>query len=155
MGGYSTSQVASLTGVNAKTLHYWDRTGFFSPSIARAHGTGSKRLYSFSDLVALGIMQRLRGAGFALSALRRVVEFVRAHCAEKHPKAETFLITDGTDVYLRSGNVPISAFRNPGQLCMFFVVDLANTFEDFRDRSSRLISTQAIAATKHDVPMAG
>jgi DNA-binding transcriptional MerR regulator len=70
--GYSVSQVERLTGINRKTLHFWDRTGFLSPSVRAAHGTGSRRLYSFRDLVALKVAAQLRDAGVSLQSLRIV-----------------------------------------------------------------------------------
>ena len=53
MKGFTAKQVVALTGVPYKRLDSWANSGFLMPSIAEADGTGSRRLYSFQDLVAL------------------------------------------------------------------------------------------------------
>jgi DNA-binding transcriptional MerR regulator len=102
-------------GVNPKTLHYWDRTGFLSPSVRAASGTGTRRLYSFRDLVALRVAHELRQRGISLQGLRAVVDFLRRMDGLEQPLAECFLVTDGYDVYAQRGDTTISALQSPGQ----------------------------------------
>ncbi len=131
MEGYRTPQVAAITGVNPKTLHYWDHTGFLSPGIARSQGTGTRRIYSFPDLVALRVVRELREAGISLQSLRQVVAFLlRQKELARHPLAQTYLVTDGRDVYARTGKNLVSALRQPGQGLLFHVVDLSRTIDE-------------------------
>src|SRR5439155_933582 len=51
MAGFTAKQVVALTGVPYKRLDSWANSGFLIPSIAEADGTGSRRLYSFQDLI--------------------------------------------------------------------------------------------------------
>jgi uncharacterized protein (DUF433 family) len=58
---FTVEQVERLTGVSKGQLAYWDRTKFFTPSLADdnrrvAYG----RLYSFRDLVCLKILNTIR-----------------------------------------------------------------------------------------------
>jgi DNA-binding transcriptional MerR regulator len=129
---FRTPQVAKVTGVNEKTLHYWDQTGFLTPSIARSKGTGTKRIYSFMDLVALRVAHELRGTGVSLQALRRVVRYLTRHKELAHPLAETYLVTDGKDVYAKTGDALMSVLRQPGQGLLFHVVDLSRTVGEVR-----------------------
>ena len=49
---FTAHHVQRLTGLSARQLGYWDRTGFFSPqhiSLTRSHPFG--RIYSFRDVV--------------------------------------------------------------------------------------------------------
>lgn len=131
--GFSTAQVEHLTGIGAKTLHFWDQSGFLSPSIVGAHGTGSRRIYSFRDLVALRVAAQLRDAGISLQSLRKVVSALREMHGLEQPLAETFLVTNGRDVLERHGDELMSVFRQPGQAIFSFVVDLSQTVTTLRE----------------------
>lgn len=130
MEGFRTAQVAKLTGVNPKTLHYWATSGFLRSSVADSQGTGTRRLYSFRDLIALRVAVELRKAGVSLQSLRKVVDFLRRERKLDHPMSEGFLLTDGKQVYLKDGEDLIATLREPGQKLLFQVVDLARTVNE-------------------------
>lgn len=130
--GYSTAQVERLTGIGAKTLHFWDRSGFLSPSVVAAHGTGSRRIYSFRDLVALRVAAQLRDAGISLQSLRKLVSAVREMRGLEQPLAETYLVTNGVDVFEKHGEDVMSVLRQPGQAVFSFVIDLSRTVDSLR-----------------------
>jgi DNA-binding transcriptional MerR regulator len=77
MEGFTAKQVVALTGVPYKRLDSWANSGFLMPSLAEADGTGSRRLYSFQDLIALRTAKILRDAGISLQGLRKVMHFLR------------------------------------------------------------------------------
>lgn len=139
--GFSVSQVERLTGVNRKTLHFWDRSGFLSPSVLGAHGTGSRRIYSFRDLVALRVAAQLRDAGISLQSLRKVVAVLREMRGLEQPLAETYLITNGHDVFEKHGEDVMSVLRQPGQAIFSFVIDLSRTVETLREAIDRDVSS--------------
>ena len=56
-GVYDTQRAAALSGVPASTLHYWARTGLYTPSISPRPRT---RLWSWSDLLALRALDWFR-----------------------------------------------------------------------------------------------
>ena len=128
--GFSTAQVERITSIGAKTLHFWDRNGFLSPSIVKAHGTGSRRIYSFQDLVALRVAAQLRNAGISLQSLRNVVTVLREMHGLEHPLAETYLVTNGHDVFEKHGNEALSMLHQSGQRCWAFVVNLSSTVNE-------------------------
>src|ERR1035438_6970559 len=64
--GYTAKQVTAITGVSYQTLNHWARTGLVEPSIAQAAGSGSERIYSFRDLIALKLAGELRKNGVSL-----------------------------------------------------------------------------------------
>lgn len=146
MEGFTTRQVAELTGINRKTLHYWDRSGFLSPKLAKAHGTGTRRLYSFQDLVAARVAHQFRHQGISLQGIRRIVRFLQGEKQEQCPLAEMYLVTDGKDVYATKGDGVVSVLRQPGQGCLFFVVDLQQIVVGLSDtvatlqKAARLLS---------------
>jgi len=130
--GFSSSQVEQLTGIGVKTLHFWDRSGFLSPSVGQAHGSGSRRIYSFQDLVALRVAAQLREAGISLQALRKIVAVLRDMQGLDHPLSEAFLVTNGRDVYVKRGADLVSVLRQRDQLYWAFVIDVGKTIRALR-----------------------
>jgi DNA-binding transcriptional MerR regulator len=76
-GGYRGPQVCKVIGITYRQLDYWARTGLLRPSIADAKGSGSQRLYAYSDLLELKVIKQLLDAGISLQRARRAVECLR------------------------------------------------------------------------------
>jgi uncharacterized protein (DUF433 family) len=76
LSAFTEDHVERLTGVSKRQLRYWDRTGFFVPSLAYHDRRDSySRIYSFRDLVCLKIVNALRNeAKVSLPHLREVKE---------------------------------------------------------------------------------
>jgi hypothetical protein len=51
--GYSTHDVARLSGLSFRRLDYWVRRKAIAPSLADAEGSGSRRRWSDDDLARL------------------------------------------------------------------------------------------------------
>jgi len=101
MGGFGSRFIEETFDIQVARLHYWDRTNLLKPSIRPAAGRGSKRLYSFVDLVQLLVIQRLRAMGISLQQVRKCVEFLRERSPEiEDPLAELSLVTDADTVFL-------------------------------------------------------
>lgn len=95
--GYRGPVACAAAGITYRQLDYWARTNLVSPSIQSAEGSGSKRLYSFRDIVVLKVVKRLLDAGVSLQNIRKAIEVLRVHGAGD--LAEITLISDGTTVY--------------------------------------------------------
>jgi DNA-binding transcriptional MerR regulator len=129
---YSAGDVSRCTGLSPQVLHYWSKTGFLEPSITAASGSGSRRAYSFSDLIAARVATRLRSAGVSLQGLRKVVQHLRNWGVET-PLASTYLVADTNgDVFMVAGDTAVSMLRAPGQQSFLFVVDVAGVVEELR-----------------------
>ena len=50
VGGFHGPQVCGLVGISYRQLDYWARTGLLQPSVVAAKGSGSRRVYSYSDV---------------------------------------------------------------------------------------------------------
>jgi DNA-binding transcriptional MerR regulator len=76
IAAFTEDQVARLTGVSQTQLRYWDRTGFFVPTLAYEDRRAPySRLYTFRDLVSLKVINALRNdAAVPLPHLRKVKE---------------------------------------------------------------------------------
>jgi DNA-binding transcriptional MerR regulator len=152
MEGYSTSQVEQATGVSGAALHYWSKTDFLQPSIAKAKGTGSRRRWSFADVVAVRVANSLRQAGIPLQGLRRIVRTVRQTLGVDKPLAQVFLVADpsGKEVYATDGDRLIGTLAAPGQGYLFcMVVDVTAAANEMRGAVLRL------GGAEQDAPAGG
>ncbi len=137
--GYTAKQVTALTGVPYQTLNLWARNGLIEPSIAQASGTGSERVYSFRDLIALKLAVELRKGGMTTRALRKVVAFLRTSEGLEKLLAEARLVVTDKDVLLvRSSEELISVLKSPGQAYLAFVLNLPQTVNAIRRAAERL-----------------
>jgi DNA-binding transcriptional MerR regulator len=122
--GFTARQVTHLTGVPYSTLNLWAKKGLVQPSVAPGTGTGTERVYSFSDLVALKVAFELRKSGVTTSSLKKVVEFLRQKEQMEKPLAEARLVVTGDDVAIVRQGELVSVLSQPGQGYLSFVVDL-------------------------------
>jgi DNA-binding transcriptional MerR regulator len=110
-GGYRGPQVCKVIGITYRQLDYWARTGLLRPSIADAKGSGSQRLYAYSDLLELKVIKQLLDAGISLQRARRAVECLREGMGADLGSANLVLVgsnsvlarTDGEVVDLLKG----------------------------------------------------
>lgn len=70
---YSTSEVAQITGFSVRQLDYWFHQSIIVPSIQSSSGPGTKRLYSFDDLVQIRFISRLKSHGWSTQKIREAV----------------------------------------------------------------------------------
>jgi predicted RNase H-like HicB family nuclease len=95
--GFGARAVLKLTGISYRQLDYWARTGLVGSSIRQAAGRGSRRVYSFPDLVALRVVGQLRAAGVSVQTIRRAVRWLRSHADQ--PLATLALAAQGKKVF--------------------------------------------------------
>lgn len=131
--GFTPGQITRLTGVPYSTLNLWAKNGLVQPSIATGMGSGTERIYSFRDLVALKVAFELRKAGVTTRSLKKIVQFIRENERIDQPLAEARLVVSGRDVLLvRNREQLVSALSKPGQSCLSFVVDIPRTLGELK-----------------------
>ncbi|MEY2406165.1 MAG: hypothetical protein QOH64_1778 [Acidimicrobiaceae bacterium] len=96
--GFSGPRTAEVVGVTYRQLDYWARTDLVRPSLSDAKGSGTRRQYSYLDLVQLKLIKRLLDAGIKLESVRAVFEELRAHVGEEISSAN--LVIDGATAML-------------------------------------------------------
>jgi len=64
--GYSGTQAATVVGISYRQLDYWAQTDLIRPSLTDAAGSGSRRRYSYADLLELKTIKKLIDAGIKL-----------------------------------------------------------------------------------------
>lgn len=124
--GYRVPAVLEIVGVTYRQLDYWARTGLVTPSVQAAAGSGSQRLYSFRDILALKIVKRLLDAGISLRNIRTAVEFLADRGTTD--LARTTLISDGTTVYEATSDAEIIDLLHGGQ--GVFAIAVGHTLTD-------------------------
>jgi DNA-binding transcriptional MerR regulator len=80
--GYSGNGTAEIVGITYRQLDYWARTNLVRPSLADAKGSGSRRRYSYRDLLELKAIKRLLDAGIKLEVVRDVFTYLRDNLGE-------------------------------------------------------------------------
>lgn len=70
MDSFDSKTVSKVVGASLRQIQYWDEQGFIRPSIKRATGKGSKRLYSFADLIKLRVAKNLADHGMTPGRIR-------------------------------------------------------------------------------------
>ena len=108
--GYSAKQTADIVGITYRQLDYWARTDLVKPSKARATGSGSRRQYSYDDLLRLKVIKRLIDNGIKLEKVRDFFDYVRNELQEDISSAN--LVIDGANAAIvRSHDELIDALQ--------------------------------------------
>lgn len=97
--GYRAPQVCRLVGITYRQLDYWARTHLLEPTLRAARGSGSQRLYSFTDVVQLKVIKRLLDAGMSLKRIRQAVAILREQVDSERPLSNVTLLSDGQTIY--------------------------------------------------------
>src|SRR5688500_6525810 len=77
---YTSREVASLTGLTARQLQWWDARRVFKPAVAphRTEAGGfTERRYTPLDVLELQVLADLRRRGFSVPRLRRLLSALR------------------------------------------------------------------------------
>jgi len=107
--GFSGTRTAQVVGISYRQLDYWARTNLIRPSLADAAGSGSRRRYSYRDLLELKVVKKLIDAGIRLESVREVFAYLREHM--NTDVASAHLVISGNDVLLCEGDDLINVVR--------------------------------------------
>ncbi len=101
MKTFDSKTVSRIVGVSLRQIQYWDEQGFIRPSVKTAGGRGTKRLYSFSDLVQLKVVKDLGEHGLSLQKIRRCLRHLRdSFPGEPQPLQSLRYLTDGDKLFV-------------------------------------------------------
>ncbi len=101
MANFNSKVASRIVGVSLRQIQYWDEQGFIRPSVRAATGRGSKRLYSFTDLVQLKIVKDLTKHGLSLQKVRRCLVHLRRDFPETaQPLSSLKYVTDGDKLFV-------------------------------------------------------
>ena len=107
--GFSGTRAAQIVGISYRQLDYWARTDLIRPSLSDAAGSGSRRRYSYRDLLELRVVKNLLDAGIKLESVREVFTFLRDHVDADIASAH--LVISGTSVVMCQGDDLVDVVR--------------------------------------------
>jgi DNA-binding transcriptional MerR regulator len=136
--GYRGPTACRAAGITYRQLDYWARTGLVTPSVQDAGGSGTQRLYGFSDIVHLKLIKKLLDAGISLNKIRKALEFVQTDL--KRPVADVTLVSDGKTIYACTSPTEIIDLLAGGQGVFAIAVgkvyeELQGTIAEFKKRT--------------------
>jgi len=99
---FTSSEVVALTGITPRQLQWWDERGIVRPA-----REGRNRVYSAGDLAEVAVICELRGRGFSLQRVRKVMRFLQREFGKRLLETVTsgsdyHLLTDGERIYLET-----------------------------------------------------
>jgi DNA-binding transcriptional MerR regulator len=126
---YTVAEVARLFELPESRVRYWSQTGFISPSIRR----GTRRFYTFRDLISIKVAKELLDAGLPLQRVRRSLDALRYHLPRvDSPLARLRIRSDCDRILVEDGDTTFEA--TTGQLLLDFDVD------KLRDRVAEVLT---------------
>lgn len=100
--GYPAKRAAEIVGITYRQLDYWARTGLIEPSMTKAEGSGSRRQYSYKNLLELRAIKSLLDAGIKLESVREAFEYLRQEL-QADVTAVNLVINGKKSVVVRTG----------------------------------------------------
>lgn len=95
--GYRGTVASKVAGITYRQLDYWARKQIVEPSINPSHGSGSRRLYSFKDVVILAVSKKLLDAGVNLQNVTAAIGFLTQRSTAQ--LANVTIMCDGQNVH--------------------------------------------------------
>ncbi len=140
--GFSGPQTAELVGITYRQLDHWTTKGLIQSSLADATGSGSRRRYSYHDLVELKIAKKMRDQGIDLKSIARAFEYLRDQLGGEVASAN--LVISGEDVLLVGEDEVLSLLRG-GQAAMLTVLPVSGVRRELNADVVRLFPEESIA----------
>ena len=114
--GYRGPTACNAAGITYRQLDYWARTNLIRPSLSDASGSGSRRRYSYKDLLELRVIKTLLDAGQKLERVRAAFEYLRD--LGDYLTSSQLVIAGDAVVLVRDGEdlVDVLAAAGPGRL---------------------------------------
>ena len=140
--GFSGKKAAEIVGITYRQIDYWARTDLIRPSSCDAAGSGSRRSYSYRDLLELRVIKTLLDAGIKLESVRDVFKYLRNHVESEIAAAH--IVISGQSVVLCQGDQLVDVLRN-GQ-GVLNVLPLAGVKDQVDSQIIALTRSESVAA---------
>ncbi len=107
---FSSPQTIEIVGITYRQLDYWTRTELVTSTAQVADGSGSRRRYSYNDLLELKLIKRLLDEGIALQRVREVFDYLRDELGEEVASAD-LVINGNQSLLVRTDEQILDALR--------------------------------------------
>ena len=127
--GYTSKQVVKIAGITYRQLDHWDRINFIKPSAKKAKGSGSRREYSYQDLLRFKVAKRLLDGGVSFQAVMNAFDYMENELGDDILTAN--LVIEGDQVsYVRDAQEIVDLIqRGQGVLNMVGIPAINNELE--------------------------
>jgi DNA-binding transcriptional MerR regulator len=132
---FSGTRTAEIVGITYRQLDYWARTDLVRPAVTDAKGSGSRRQYSYRNLLELRIIKQLLDAGIKLEVVRDVFTNLRAQVGDDISSAN--IVIDGTTAVLARDDGELIDLVRRGQ-GVLNVLSLGRVAEEVQTSVSQL-----------------
>ena len=128
---FTTKDAVAYSGVTHTMVNYLCRIGLVEPNCLCPRGHGQRRHYSFGDLVALRMVDKLCKTGVKVYAIREALSRLQT----LNPKITLGslpakqLVFDGKALLHHSGDGPLERIFD-GQVVFGFVIELAKARDE-------------------------
>lgn len=146
--GFSGARAAEIVGITYRQLDYWARTDLVRPSLTDASGSGSRRRYSYTDLLELRVIKSLLDAGIKLENVREVFAYLREHLDQDISSAN--LVIQGSDSVVISDDGDLIDLVRRGQ-GVLNILPLGGVRDEMDARIEQLHPTVAHTGQQHAV----
>lgn len=99
-GGFSGKKTADIVGISYRQLDYWARTDLIRPSLADAKGSGTRRRYSYRDLLELKLVKTLLDNGIKLESIRQAFSYLRDQLGDEDVASARLVIAGNSAVFV-------------------------------------------------------
>lgn len=107
--GFPAKRTAEIVGITYRQLDYWARTDLVRPT-SPAAGSGSRRTYSYKNLLELKAVKNLLDAGIKLESVRSAFGYLR-EVLDQDPTEVNLVISGRGSVLVRNGEQIIDLLR--------------------------------------------
>ena len=136
---FSTGELATLLGVPSDDVDYWAQLKLLTPSIKKAAGQGSRRLFNRNDLRQAFLVQKLRTAGWKPRQISNALAVVAAVLKNPAMLHTPLLVHEGNALLIvcreKGKALTLLDAANPGQYVM--VIALETLEEETRQKLAR------------------
>lgn len=140
--GFSSKQAEKIVGISYRQLDHWARKGLVQPSLAQAEGSGSRRRYSYNDLLEFKIAKKMRDQGIDLRSIARAFDYLRNQLGGEVASAN--IVISGSDVLWADDDRVLSLLRQ-GQAAMLTVLPVAGVRRELDADVVKLLPDEPIA----------
>jgi len=136
---FTAAEVEQISGLSRPMLDYLRRMDFIRPAYgSEERRRGKVRYYSYRDLVAARLVQRLRDAGVELHKLKTALEQLQSDetWADQTEPAQSlyWLVTDGVEVFVEREGGLLERMTSDRQGVFSFVVNVGQLAAEVRLR---------------------
>jgi DNA-binding transcriptional MerR regulator len=150
--GFGRTTVMKASGITYRQLDYWARENIVVPTVHNPSGSGSQRLWSFTDILEIKLIKKLMDTGISLQKVRKALDYV--HNELQRPLKDVFLVSDGTTIFARTSPDQIIDILAGGQAVFAIAVgkvyeELQGSIAEFKKPEAGEKNAEAAATEAH------